>query len=95
MTAAVTYVGSRPGTDLLALFRCYGITGPCRPTLRDYVITFPGLVKFSLAATQGLTRQLEAILSVDNITNNLSFEGSGNSVTVNGRTIMVGVRARL
>ncbi len=95
VTAAVTYVGSRPGTDLLALFRCYGITGPCRPTLRDYVITFPGLVKFSLAATQGLTRQLEAILSVDNITNNLSFEGSGNSVTVNGRTIMVGVRARL
>lgn len=94
VAAGLTYVGSVRQLDFLTLARCFGGTGPCRPTPRDYVVDYPAFAKVSLTVTQQLSRRLDALLTVDNLTNNVAFEGV-NTVTVMGRTTMFGVRARL
>jgi outer membrane receptor protein involved in Fe transport len=90
VTTGLTYVGSFRGTDLLAQFRCFGGTGPCQPTSRDYLIDYPGFERVTLAVTQRVARQLDALLTVNNLTNNTAFEGS-NALPVMGRTTMLGL----
>jgi iron complex outermembrane receptor protein len=90
VTAGLTYVGSFRNNDLLGLFRCFGGTGPCQPTSRDYVITYPGFERVTLSVTQRLTRQLDGLLTVNNLTNNTAFEGN-NLLPVMGRTTMLGL----
>ena len=93
LSAGLTYVSGFRNFDVLAQFRCFGGTGPCQPTLRDYLVTYPGFAKVNLAATQRLTRQLDGIVSVDNLTNNLAYEGT-NGNPVMGRITMVGLHFR-
>jgi outer membrane receptor protein involved in Fe transport len=90
LTAGLTYVGSWRYTDVLAQLRCFGGEGPCQPTPRDYVVTYPGFAKMNAALTQRVTRQLEGFVSVDNVTNNEAYE-SDNTVPVMGRITMVGL----
>ena len=90
VTAGLTYVGSFRGTDLLALFRCFGGTGPCQATSRDYIIEYPGFERVTLSVTQRIARQLDGLLTVNNLTNNTAFEGN-NLLPVMGRTTMLGL----
>jgi outer membrane receptor protein involved in Fe transport len=92
LTAGVTYVGRFRQTDNLAKFRCFGGTGPCQSTSRDYVVNYPSFAKVNATFTQRLNRQLEAFVSVDNLTNNEAYEGL-NSFPVIGRSTMVGLHA--
>jgi outer membrane receptor protein involved in Fe transport len=92
LTAGVTYVGSFRQTDNLAKFRCFGGTGPCQPTSRDYIVNYPSFAKVNATFTQRFTRQFEAFVSVDNLTNNEAFEDL-NSFPVIGRSTMVGIHA--
>jgi len=93
LTGGLTYVGSFRQTDFLAQYRCFGQTGPCRPTARDYIVDYPGFTKVNAAIDQRLTAQLSAFISVDNLTNNLALEAY-NVGTVQGRLTSVGVQVR-
>ncbi|HEX5964243.1 MAG TPA: TonB-dependent receptor [Gemmatimonadales bacterium] len=90
LAAGLTYIGSYRANDDLGQFRCFGGTAPCRPTSRDYVIEYPGFERVTLAVTQRIARQLDGVLTVNNLTNNTAFEGS-NQLPVMGRTTMLGL----
>lgn len=94
LTAGATYIGSFRQVDFLQLFGCFGGTAACQPTFRDYAIDYPGFAKVNVAVTQQVTSRLEALVTVDNLTNNGASEG-GNTLPVLGRMTMVGLRARL
>jgi outer membrane receptor protein involved in Fe transport len=92
VTAGLAYVGSYRQTDFVALLRCANATGPC-PSDFNFAVTYPGFAKLNAAVSQQITPQLDGFLSVDNLTNNDTFEG-GNSLPVMGRTSTAGFRFR-
>jgi outer membrane receptor protein involved in Fe transport len=91
ISAGLAYVGSWTTTDFVALFGCFGGTEPCRPTGRDYVTTYPGLVKLNASLIQQFTPLLSAFVSVENLTNNEKHEIS-NLNPVTGRSSTFGLR---
>jgi outer membrane receptor protein involved in Fe transport len=97
LVAGLTYVGRNRYYDILELNRCLGGTGPCPDsflssgTTRDFIVEYPGFAKFNASLTQRLTRELEGFISVDNLTNNESYE-AGTLSPVLGRLTMVGLQ---
>lgn len=92
LAGRMNYVGGYRQVDVLALLSCFGGTGPCQSEIRDYNAMYPAFVKLNATITQRVAHQVEAILSVDNLTNSFAYEGS-NASAVMGRTTMVGLRA--
>jgi outer membrane receptor protein involved in Fe transport len=90
-SAGLIYVGSWHQTDLLGLLRCFGGTGQCQPSSRDYIVTYPGFVKLNASVWQQLTAGLSGFVSVENLTNNQAYEDI-NFFPVMGRTSTVGLR---
>jgi len=97
IAGGVTWVGSFRQVDQLALFSCLGGTAPCPASFeetgstRDFTVDYPGFAKLNASLTQQLTPQIQGILSVDNLTNNLAYEGS-NILAARGRLTSLGVR---
>ena len=97
LTAGATYMGSYRQNDFLAEYRCFAsFTAAACPasflstgSTRVFAVDYPGLTKVNLTVTQRLTRQFEAFLSVDNLTNSDAYEGR-NTAPVVGRTTMAG-----
>jgi outer membrane receptor protein involved in Fe transport len=89
----VTYVGSWSYYDLLAEYRCFGGTGPCQPTFRDYITAYPGFVRANATVSQEITPLVSGFVSVENLTNNQAFE-LVNSTPAFGRISVVGFRLR-
>lgn len=90
VAAGLVYVGSWTGADQVALNRCRGGTGPCRPTTRDYVVPYPSFVKANASVTQAITSVLSGFMSVDNLTNNDAYEFN-NFRPMMGRIATVGL----
>ena len=93
LVAGVTYVGSWTYYDFLAEYRCFGGTGPCRPTLRDYLMEYPGFAKVNASASQQITPAVSAFLSMENVGNNNAFEFFNLSPVI-GRTTTIGFRVQ-
>jgi outer membrane receptor protein involved in Fe transport len=91
LSAGVVYVGSWTYYDNIALFRCFGGTGPCGASFRDYQTRYPAFVKLNLGVSQQFTPVLTGFLSIDNLTNNDADEAS-NLGPVRGRTSTAGFR---
>jgi outer membrane receptor protein involved in Fe transport len=91
IAAGLTYVGSWDDYDYFAMFSCFGGTGPCRATSRDYLIAYPGFAKVNASVFQQLTPFLSGFVSVDNLTNNDAFEYN-DLYPVMGRATSVGLR---
>lgn len=91
LTAGVVHVGSFRRLDVAAAFRCFGGTGPCPPTLRGFVVPYPSITKVNASVTHRLAQELEGFLSVENLTNQETYEGS-NALPLMGRTTTVGLR---
>lgn len=93
--AGVSYVGSTRGVDLPALLGCFAGTLPCPdpPTITNFVTSFDGFARLNLSVTQRLTRQLDALLTINNLTNNLAA-GGFTAFPVMGRITQVGLHAR-
>lgn len=91
ISGGVVYLGSWTNTDLMGLIRCFGGTGPCLPTDRDYLIRYPALLKVNATLTQRLNRALTGFVSIDNLTNNDRHEVD-NISPVMGRTTTLGAR---
>jgi outer membrane receptor protein involved in Fe transport len=91
VAAGLTYVGSWNYYDLVAEFRCFGGTGPCQPSSRDYIIAYPSLTKVNATISQQITTSLAGFVSVDNLTNNERHEFL-NTTPVMGRITTAGLR---
>jgi outer membrane receptor protein involved in Fe transport len=92
VTAGVKYVGSVRNYDSFAQLSCAAGTGPCLPTPRDYLITYPGFTKVDIAVTQRLTTWSSGFISVRNIGNNSAAEKNNVNVPTMGRITMVGMK---
>lgn len=93
LTGGATYVGAFREYDNLALFRCFGGTGPCQPASRDYIVNYPGFIKVSATLSQAITTQLTGFISAKNLTNNIAYEGL-NNYAVLGRLTTLGLQLR-
>ncbi len=93
MSAGVTYVGSWNQYDYVAQFECFGGTGPCQPTSRDYIVEYPGFVRIKATVSHRITSLLTGVVSVDNLTNSTAYE-LDNLSPVSGRISTVGVHLR-
>jgi outer membrane receptor protein involved in Fe transport len=91
ITIGLTYVGSWVYYDALAQFSCFGGQGPCAPTNRDYLISYPGFAKVNLAITEQLTNLLSAFITADNALNTSVYEYQNFEPRL-GRIVMVGLR---
>jgi outer membrane receptor protein involved in Fe transport len=91
VTGGMTYVGSWRDYDYIAMFKCFGGTGPCQTSDRDYIITYPSFVKLRASVFQQLTRFMSGFVSIDNITNNEAYEAD-NFGPVFGRTSTIGIQ---
>lgn len=92
VAAGVAYIGGWTYYDDLAEFRCYGGTGPCQPTTRDYLKQYPGYARFNLSATQSLTRSVAVFVSIDNLTGETVYDGGYDIIPKYGRITMAGMR---
>ena len=93
VSAGMVYVGSWTYYDNIALFRCFGGTGPCGATFRDYQTKYPGLLKLNVGASHQFTPVLTGFVSIDNLTNNDASEGN-NLLPEWGRTSTAGFRVQ-
>ena len=91
VSAGLTYVGSWTNYDWLAQSRCFGGTGPCLPTSRDYIVAYPSLVRLNASVFQQITQQVSGFVSADNLTNDKGYE-MDNFGPVMGRVTTVGVK---
>ena len=98
LSLGATYVGSWRQADFLATYRCLAtFTADVCPasflstfSLRPFTIAYPGFAKVNATVAHRFTQQLEAFVSIDNLTNNESYEFA-NSSPVMGRTTMLGI----
>jgi outer membrane receptor protein involved in Fe transport len=91
VSAGLTYVGSWTNYDDVGEFRCFGGTGPCQPSSRDYLISYPGFAKVNATITEQVTPLVSGFVSVDNLTNNQASEITNSSAAI-GRITTVGLR---
>ncbi len=91
VAAGLAYVGSWTGYDNIARFSCFGGTGPCRPTLRDYHVVYPGFIKANATISHQFTSLVSGFLSLDNLTNNANYELLQSSPAM-GRITTIGVQ---
>lgn len=98
LSAGMTYVGGYRQTDFLMLYRCVATfsANDCPASfldsfsLRGFVIPYPAYTKINATISQRITSQLEAFLSIDNLTNKEAYEPN-NDVAVVGRTTTLGL----
>jgi outer membrane receptor protein involved in Fe transport len=91
VAGGLTYQGGWTGFDGIALNRCFGGTGPCLPTFRDYHTEYAGFVKLNASVFQRLTPFITGFVSVDNLTNNVRREVENDFLTM-GRITTIGLK---
>jgi outer membrane receptor protein involved in Fe transport len=91
LSGALTYVGGFSNYDYVAQFSCFGGTGPCLPTSRDYIVQYPGFVKVNVNLSQDITPAVRSFISVANLTNSDAYE-LFNFAPVMGRVTTVGLQ---
>lgn len=91
LSAGFVYVGSWTYYDYIELSRCFGGTGPCGASFRDFQLRYPGFVKLNVGASRQFTPVFTGFVSIDNLTNNDAYEGN-NLGPVRGRTTTAGFR---
>jgi iron complex outermembrane receptor protein len=95
IVGGLTYVGSWTALDLLGYFGCLGGTTSCRNDTfaldHSYVVEYPAIFKVNVRVVQQLTPLLSGFVTIDNVTNNESYEFLNNA-TVQGRVATVGMR---
>ncbi len=86
---SATYIGHWTNYDTVALYGDFFGGEPYRGSLRAYWTDYPSVTKFGLSASQRVTRQVSALLQVDNLGNNQRYERTNGTVPV-GRITSVG-----
>jgi outer membrane receptor protein involved in Fe transport len=91
ISTGLTYVGSWSNYDWLAESRCFGGTGACQATSRDYIVAYPSVVRVNASVFRQITRSVSGFVSVDNLTNDLAYE-MDNFGPVMGRSTTIGFK---
>lgn len=102
LTAGLSYVGKFKQADFLAEYRCFAsFDEPACPgsflstgSARAFTVRYPALAKIDVSVTQSVARDIEAFLTIDNLTNSQAYEGR-STVPVVGRNTMVGLHITL
>jgi outer membrane receptor protein involved in Fe transport len=95
LATGLTYVGSFSSPDLIAYFSCLGGTGPCLTDGtfalgHEYLVTFPGFVRWNATVWQRIAEPASVFVSVDNLTNNTSRQYLNNRAVM-GRITSIGL----
>jgi outer membrane receptor protein involved in Fe transport len=95
VAVGANYVGSYRAVDIVSEIGCFAGNLPCPdpPTFTNFIRSFPGFVKVNLSVTQQLTPQVEALLTVNNLTDNTKFESLSVEPVI-GRITQLGLHAR-
>lgn len=86
-------LGTWKGYDWTQLAEVAAGQAEPKPSYRDYLIRYPGVVKPYLAASFEVTRQLAAYLNIDNLTNQERYERHNGNPPA-GRSVMFGIEVR-
>jgi hypothetical protein len=90
-TVGASYIGSWQGYDWVDYYQSQLGTRPERAGLRNYIITYPSLLKPYASIARSVGSNLEWYARVDNLTNVQRNERDNLQVTA-GRTMTVGLR---
>ncbi len=93
VAVGATYLGSWMGHDWAELVRVAADEAPARPSPRDYLIRYPGIIKPYLNLSVDVAREFTAYLSVDNLTKSDRFERHNGNPPA-GRSMLVGFEVR-
>lgn len=86
-----TYIAAMQNYDFIAYYASrYGGVPP-RPTGRDYLMTYPTIVKMNANLSYAFTPHISGLLRIDNLTNSQTIESS-NIIPVYGRSTVAGVQ---
>ncbi len=66
---------------------------PAKPSRRDYLIQYPGIIKPYLSLSFDVNRQLTTYLNIDNLTNSNRFERHNGNPPA-GRSVLVGLEIK-
>lgn len=91
LTTDVIYVGDWTEIDMVALMGASYGGEPYRGSRRAYWMTYPGFVKTNLSLSHALSERLTALLRVENVADDRSYE-QYNINTPMGRSVMAGAR---
>jgi outer membrane receptor protein involved in Fe transport len=91
VSLSATYAGALTNIDYFALYGFYFGGQPYRGSGRAYWTSYPAFVKLGLNGSYDVTRNVTALVHVDNLTNNYAFE-QYNFSPPPGRLILAGVQ---
>jgi iron complex outermembrane receptor protein len=93
LAAGTSFIGSWQGYDWTAMAEAVGYQGQPRPSVEDYLIRYPPVIKPYLMASFDLARPIGAFLVVDNLTNAARFERHNGNPPA-GRSALFGIEVR-
>jgi outer membrane receptor protein involved in Fe transport len=88
-----TLLGSWTGYDWAALARVVSAQDAPRPSIQNYLIRYPEVIKPYLTVSFDVARQFGAFLTVDNLTNTARFERHNGNPPA-GRSALFGLEVR-
>lgn len=88
-TASMTYIGRWTELDNLALYGAFYGGDTYRGTQRDYWLEYPTVTKFSVGASQSLTKYVSAFVRAENLGNTLRYEENNTNIPT-PRAVVVG-----
>lgn len=88
-----SFLGSWTGYDWTELAEVNAGTRPVKASTRDYLITYPGVVKPYVTVSFDIAGRFLPYLSIENLTNTTSFEQHNGNPPA-GRSVLFGIEIR-
>ena len=93
LAVGASFLGNWTGYDWGELAQVASGSHDPRPSYRDYLIRYPGVVKPYFSASVDLARQFSAYLNIDNLTNQERYERHNGNPPA-GRSVLFGIEVR-
>ena len=93
LAVGASFLGNWTGYDWGELAQVASGSHDPRPSYRDYLIRYPGVVKPYFSASMDLSRQFSAYLNIDNLTNQERYERHNGNPPA-GRSVLFGIEVR-
>ena len=87
------YIGSWTGYNWNEIAMVAANQAPAKPSRRDYLLLYPGIIKPYLSLSFDVNRQLTTYLNIDNLTNTNRFERHNGNPPA-GRSVLFGLEVK-